>query len=184
MRIFTTLACLLAPCAAHNTTSRIVDAANVDGIDLYSLPLAAQALASVSIQDIYGAPNISIPPGIIYGNKFDVHMHVVPSWYRTAVPFVGGFPTPNWTLEAHLSFMASAGIKHGVLSMGTPGSVVYPRDPLKFRRSCAAFEWVSRSCMESFRRSTTRKQHRRKGPTNTTTRPIALYQATLMSMAK
>jgi hypothetical protein len=57
MRISTTLACLLAPCAAHNVTSRIVGAAAVDGINLYSLPFAAQALAS--IQDIYGAVNVT-----------------------------------------------------------------------------------------------------------------------------
>jgi hypothetical protein len=129
MRIFTTLACLLAPSAAHNISSRIVDAATVDGINLYSLPFAVQALAS--IQDIYSTSNITVPVGIIDGNKFDVHMHVVPSWYRAAVPLVGGFPTPDWTLEAHLSFMASAGIKHGVLSMGTPGTVVYPGDQVK-----------------------------------------------------
>jgi hypothetical protein len=129
MRISTTLACLLAPCAAHNVTSRIVGAAAVDGINLYSLPFAAQALAS--IQDIYGAVNVTVPPGIVNGNKVDVHMHVVPSWYRIAVPLVGGSPTPNWTLEAHLRFMASADIKHGVLSMGTPGSVVYPGDQVK-----------------------------------------------------
>lgn len=129
MRIFTALACLLVPCVAHNITSRIVDAATADGIELYSLPFAAQALAS--IQEIYGASNITIPGGILNGNKFDVHMHVVPLWHRAAVPLVGASPTPNWTLEAHLSFMASANIRQGVLSMGTPGSVVFPGDQVK-----------------------------------------------------
>lgn len=124
MHVFTILTCLLAPCIAHNATSRIVDAATTDGIELYSLSFATQAL--IAIQEIYDFSNVSLPPGLANGNKVDVHMHVVPSWYRTIVPLVGGSPIPNWTLEAHLSFMASAGIKHGVLSMGTPGSVVYP----------------------------------------------------------
>ena len=129
MHIFTILAYLLASCTAHNITSRIVDAAIANGIELYSLPFAAQAL--FSIQDIYNLENISLPPGITNGKKFDVHMHVVPPWYRAAVPSVGGFPTPNWTLETHLSFMAGANIRHGVLSMGTPGSVVYPGSQVK-----------------------------------------------------
>jgi len=129
MYIFTILTCLLASSAARNFTSRIVDAAIADGIELYSLPFATQAL--ISIQEIYDLGNTSIPPGIINGNKFDVHTHVVPPWYRTIVPSAGGSPTPNWTLEAHLSFMASANIKHSVLSMGTPGSVVYPGSPVK-----------------------------------------------------
>jgi len=65
MRIFNTLACLLAPCAAHNITSQIIDTATVDGIELYSLPFATQALAS--IQGIYSVGNITIPPGVVLG---------------------------------------------------------------------------------------------------------------------
>ena len=102
MYIFTLLTCLLALCAAYNVTSRIVDAATTDEIDLYSLFFAAEAL--VSIQNIYDIRNTSVPSDIINGDKFDVHTHVVPPWYRAVAPTVAGLSVPNWTLEGHLGF--------------------------------------------------------------------------------
>lgn len=124
MKILTVLALFTGGCVAHNSTGRIYSAAAADNIDLDTLPFAAEAIAS--IQAIYDFDNITIPPGVTNGDKFDVHAHVVPPWYRTLVPTSGQFPTPSWTLEAHLNFMASAGIRHSVLSVGTPGSVVFP----------------------------------------------------------
>jgi hypothetical protein len=129
MRLLATLTCLLATCEAHNHTSRILSAADVDRVDLSSIPLVAEALAS--IQAIYDLTNITIPTGIKQGYIVDVHSHVVPPWYRTLVPNTGQSPTPAWSLESHLSFMAGAGIKHGVLSIGTPGSVVFPGSQIK-----------------------------------------------------
>lgn len=124
MRIFTTLAYLIAACEAHNHTSRIASSANADHIDLHSIPLLDEALTS--IQEIYDLTNTTLPADIAEGSIVDVHAHVVPPWYRTLVPSTGQSPTPAWSLETHLGFMAGAGIKHGVLSIGTPGSVVWP----------------------------------------------------------
>lgn len=116
--------CLAAFCSAHNNvTSRILTAANEDNIDLYSLPITAEALAS--IESIYALDNLTISSAINNGSKFDVHTHAAPQWYQALVPSTGGAPTPDWTLEAHLNFMASAGIKHAVLSITTPASVVF-----------------------------------------------------------
>jgi hypothetical protein len=129
MRLFTTLISLLAACEAHNHTSRILYVANADHVDLNSIPLLDEALTS--IQAIYDLTNTTLPTGIAEGSIVDVHAHVVPPWYRTLVPSTGQSPTPAWSLETHLSFMAGAGVKHGVLSIGTPGSVVFPGSQVK-----------------------------------------------------
>lgn len=127
--IYTVLACLVAACTAGNVTSRILAAAAADHIDLYSIPLAEEALAS--IQAIYDLEDVAIPSGISEGNKVDVHVHVIPPFYRLLEPTFAGFQVPNWTLEAHLDFMAGAGIKHAVVSIGAPGSVVFPGSQVK-----------------------------------------------------
>lgn len=129
MRPLAILTCLFAACEAHNHTSRILSAANADHIDLNSVPLLAEALTS--IQAIYDVTNMTLPSGIAEGSIVDVHAHVVPPWYRTLVPSTGESPTPVWSLETHLSFMAGAGIKYSVLSIGTPGSVVFPGSQVK-----------------------------------------------------
>jgi len=129
MRLLATVIGLLAACEAHNHTSRILSAANVDHIDLNSIPLLAEALTS--IQAIYDLTNTTLPNGIAEGTIVDVHAHVVPPWYRALVPSTGQSPTPAWSLETHLNFMAGAGIKRGVLSIGTPGSVVFPGSQVK-----------------------------------------------------
>jgi hypothetical protein len=129
MRLLVTFTCLLAASEAHNHTSRIISAANADHIDLNSISLLAEALTS--IQAIYDLTNTTLPTGVAEGSIIDVHAHVVPPWYRTLVPSTGQSPTPAWSLETHLNFMAGAGIKHGVLSIGTPGSVVFPESQVK-----------------------------------------------------
>lgn len=129
MKIHTILAHFVAACTAKNATSRILAAAAADHIDLYSIPVAEEALAS--IQAIYDLQNVTISPEISNGNKVDVHVHVIPPFYRLLVPTFAGFPIPNWTLEAHLDFMAGAGIKHAVVSIGAPGSVVFVGDQEK-----------------------------------------------------
>jgi hypothetical protein len=129
MRLLATLLCLLTSCSAHNHTSRIFSAAHADDIDLNSIPLVSEALAS--IQAIYDLSNLTVPTSITEGSIVDVHAHVVPPWYRTLVPSTGQSPTPAWSLETHLSFMAGSGIKHGVLSIGTPGSVVFVGSQVK-----------------------------------------------------
>lgn len=129
-KLITVVACLAIFCSAHdNVTSRILTAPNDDSIDLYSLPVSAEALAS--IEAIYALRDFAIPSAISNGSKFDVHTHAAPQWYRASVPSTGGAPTPDWSLKAHLNFMASAGIKHAVLSITTPASVVYPGSKTK-----------------------------------------------------
>jgi len=41
------------------------------------------------------------------------------------VPTTGGSPTPSWNAHDHFAFMASNGIKHGVMSISAPGTGVY-----------------------------------------------------------
>lgn len=127
--LITAIAVLITACTAQNITARIYDAAAADTIDLDSLPITADAIAS--IQEIYDLDNVSIPAGVTNGDKFDVHAHLVAPWYRIVAPTVGQIPTPVWTLEAQLDFMAGAGIKHSVLSIGAPGSVVFPGSRVK-----------------------------------------------------
>ena len=115
--------------AWQNITQSIVNTAEADDIDLFCLPFAANALTS--IQAIYDLENVSIPQALENATKVDVHAHVVPQWYREVVPFTGQSPTPNWTLEDHLGFMANNGIGHSVLSISSPGSVVYPGSEAK-----------------------------------------------------
>lgn len=124
-----TLALLSAYCNAQNTTSRILNDAAADDIDLSSLNITDDALAS--IQAIYNLNNVTIPSAVSNGDKVDVHVHVVPPWYRTIAPFAGQIMVPNWTIEAHIDFMAGASIRHAVLSIGTPGSMVFPGDQTK-----------------------------------------------------
>lgn len=50
----------------------------------------------------------------------------MPDFYRTLVPLTGDFPTPAWDLETHLNFMANHEVSRSILSISTPGSVVYP----------------------------------------------------------
>ena len=129
MQLYTVLACLLGVCTAENATSRILAAAAADRIDVYSIPVANEALAS--IQAIYDLVNITVSPAISNGSKVDVHAHVIPPFYRTLVPMAGQVQVPNWTLDAHLDFMAGAGIRHAVISIGAPGSVVFPGSQVK-----------------------------------------------------
>jgi predicted TIM-barrel fold metal-dependent hydrolase len=61
---------------------------------------------------------------------FPMIAHVVPSWYKTLVPVTGGNPTPDWDLSSQLSFMASKGIVHAVLSFSAPGPNVFKGNKL------------------------------------------------------
>ncbi|KAK5689429.1 hypothetical protein LTR97_012903 [Elasticomyces elasticus] len=115
--------------AMQNPTSSIITAAQHDGIDLECLPFASKALAS--IQAIYDQSAVDVPAALKNASKVDVHAHIIPPWYRAIVPTTGQSPTPNWTLETHLSFMVNNSIGHSVLSVSSPGSVVYPGSEAK-----------------------------------------------------
>jgi predicted TIM-barrel fold metal-dependent hydrolase len=56
----------------------------------------------------------------------DVHSHVLPEVYLDALQAAGiknidGFPTPDWSLEAHLKMMNGHDIQACVLSLSAPG---------------------------------------------------------------
>lgn len=56
----------------------------------------------------------------------DVHSHVLPQIYLDAlktahIDDVDGFPTPEWTMEAHLAMMGRQKIQACVLSLSSPG---------------------------------------------------------------
>jgi len=57
--------------------------------------------------------------------KIDTHVHIVPDWYHALVPTTGGSPTPSWDARSHFDFMASNGIKHGIVSISAPGTGIY-----------------------------------------------------------
>ncbi|KAH8888492.1 amidohydrolase 2 [Thozetella sp. PMI_491] len=104
--------------------SKIIRNADRDGLDLPSLPFADAAFRSIeAIQD-----TVASLPYIDFSNatRVDVHIHAVPDFYRALVPLTGEKPTPAWDLATHLSFMANNSIAHGILSISTPGSAVYP----------------------------------------------------------
>lgn len=125
LRIYSLLAASLAPVSAtSNCTSSIIARAKADGINLWAVPFAADSLASIDAIDAQGAPDE--PATLKNASKVDVHAHVVPSWYHAMVPFTGQTPTPNWVLPYHLAFMASNIIGHSVLSISSPGSVLFP----------------------------------------------------------
>jgi predicted TIM-barrel fold metal-dependent hydrolase len=56
----------------------------------------------------------------------DVHSHVLPEVYLDELQAAGiknidGFPTPDWSLEAHLKMMNGHDIQACVLSLSAPG---------------------------------------------------------------
>ena len=57
----------------------------------------------------------------------DFHTHPIPEAFRQALQDMNidpieddGFPLPEWTVDAHLDFMAQAGIDYSVLSLPSP----------------------------------------------------------------
>ncbi|KAI7158956.1 hypothetical protein KC343_g12585 [Hortaea werneckii] len=110
---------------AANITHNVITAARSDGINLFSLSFASAALASIEELYVY-ASNLSIPEKVQSGSRVDVHAHVVPPWYRAAVPFTAQSPTPEWSIDKQLEFMANNSIRNSVLSISAPGSTVFP----------------------------------------------------------
>ncbi|RDI88931.1 hypothetical protein Vi05172_g1350 [Venturia inaequalis] len=107
----------------HSSTSdRIISSAASDGIPLDRLPFSVAAFQSIDALRHIKINGSMIPSS---ASKVDVHTHAVPDFYATLVPVTGGSPTPHWDLETHLNFMASNGIAHSILSISTPGSVVF-----------------------------------------------------------
>ena len=57
--------------------------------------------------------------------RIDVHQHLLPPRYREALEAAeqtaGGWPTPQWDVEAAIAMMDEVGIETGVLSISAPG---------------------------------------------------------------
>ena len=77
---------------------------------------------------------MAVPSGItgkqhrrIMNMVIDFHTHPIPEAFRQALSDMNidpieddGFPLPEWTVDAHLNFMAQAGIDYSVLSLPSP----------------------------------------------------------------
>ena len=55
------------------------------------------------------------------GRRIDVHHHLFPPEYRTAITQLGAAPPPPWTVEQSVAEMDRSGIQTAVLSVSTPG---------------------------------------------------------------
>lgn len=51
---------------------------------------------------------------------------MVPDFYRILYPLIDTRPTPFWDIATQFQFMANNSIAHSVLSISTPGSVIFP----------------------------------------------------------
>ena len=87
--------------------------------------LALLGMGEVWQSDAYGASvrAVNLPSG----RKIDIHAHAMLPAYLEGLKKLGidplaeeGFPLPQWSAEAHLAFMAEAGIDYTVLSLATP----------------------------------------------------------------
>ncbi|KAH7126653.1 hypothetical protein B0J11DRAFT_579091 [Dendryphion nanum] len=102
-----------------------------DSIDLNVLPFLDIALTSVA--DISKSSN-RVPilsSAFQNGTRIDTHTHPVPDWFRELQPLAAGRETPNWTVAAHLDFMAAHQITHSILSVSTPQANAFPGDKPK-----------------------------------------------------
>ncbi|KAG8943438.1 hypothetical protein FRC04_002903 [Tulasnella sp. 424] len=112
--------------AGFNVTQTIVDSSN-SGIDLSLLNCTTDALqfintaASVANDTTTRRKRTNINTG----NGIDVHSHLVFPWYKALVPTTGGSPTPDWTLEDHMSFNSGLSITKTILGNSAPQANVF-----------------------------------------------------------
>ncbi|KAG8913179.1 hypothetical protein FRC01_004688, partial [Tulasnella sp. 417] len=114
-----------------NVTQTIVDSSN-SGIDLSLLNCTTDALSFINTAAT--AANSTTArrrrhhhhgKRVNTGNAIDVHSHLVFPWYKDLVPTTGQNPTPDWTLEDHLSFSASLSITKTILGNSAPQANVF-----------------------------------------------------------
>jgi hypothetical protein len=74
---------------------------------LEALPFAQAAFRS--IEEIKEAAKKQTRYDFRNASRIDVHVHAVPSFYYDLVPLTGGSPTPEWSVQEHLQFMAGNG---------------------------------------------------------------------------
>lgn len=88
------------------------------------------ALAMLGIGKVWDSKAYAAPTGEVKlpsGRKIDIHAHAMLPAYIDGLKKLGidpmaeeGFPLPQWSADAHLAFMADAGIDYTVLSLATP----------------------------------------------------------------
>ncbi|KDR73727.1 hypothetical protein GALMADRAFT_228180 [Galerina marginata CBS 339.88] len=132
LTIFATLTSLSVVSARDtDVTDTILASAKADNIDLTVLPFLHDALDEITTviedandekRDLGSFMRRQIPTP---NNIVDVHTHVVPAWYKKLVPTTGGNPTPDWTFDDHLAFMASEGIDRAIFTFSAPGPSVF-----------------------------------------------------------
>ncbi|KAK3334323.1 hypothetical protein B0H65DRAFT_79809 [Neurospora tetraspora] len=103
--------------------AKIIKQAKKDVIDLEALPFAQAAFRS--IEEIKEAAKNQTRYDFRNASRIDVHVHAVPSFYHDLVPLTGGSPTPEWSVQEHLQFMADDDITRAIISMSTPGATVF-----------------------------------------------------------
>ncbi|KIO34568.1 hypothetical protein M407DRAFT_16543 [Tulasnella calospora MUT 4182] len=109
-----------------NVTQIIVDSSN-SGIDLSLLNCTTDALDFINTAAVVANSTTTRRrrKRANTGNGIDVHSHLVFPWYQDLVPTTGGNPTPDWTLEDHLSFSAGLSITKTILGNSAPQANVY-----------------------------------------------------------
>lgn len=91
---------------------------------------ALSALALLGMGEVWRSDAQAASAGAVKlpsGRKIDIHAHAMLPAYTEGLKKLGidplaeeGFPLPQWSAEAHLAFMAEAGIDYTVLSLATP----------------------------------------------------------------
>ncbi|KAF2034532.1 amidohydrolase 2 [Setomelanomma holmii] len=104
---------------APDLISKIHTNAARDSIILSSLPFLDEALSSISNLSATPLPN-NLAQDFENATRIDTHTHPIPAWFRALEPNAAGRATPEWSVAAHLEFMATQGIKRSVLSVSTP----------------------------------------------------------------
>ncbi|KAK8159380.1 hypothetical protein IWX90DRAFT_488857 [Phyllosticta citrichinensis] len=98
-------------------------------------PFAAAALAAVeAVARPVGASAVPQPQAQNRDKdkaEVDLHVHVLPEWYRQILSDTSGMPTPEWDALSAMRFMADYDIKRSVVSVSTPGALVYLQDEKK-----------------------------------------------------
>ncbi len=116
--------------------------------------VAAAAAAGMAAAPAVGAAPTPAPaagpgPGAVPEGRYrvDLHAHFLPPEYRRALLerghfTIGGYPTPEWSVEAALAFMDRWGIQAQVLSTSDPGVGFLPgpeaRDMARYCNTFAA----------------------------------------------
>ncbi|KAG8857665.1 hypothetical protein FRB96_005683 [Tulasnella sp. 330] len=122
----------LAPLAPDNAGGLNVTAAWISRV-LSQIDFSAINCTAAALQDISSAVAATNTSSSGTNNTrkrttptyIDTHAHIVPPFYSILVPVSGGEQTPNWSPQAHLSFMASENIAYSILSVSAPGANVF-----------------------------------------------------------